>query len=95
MFMNVNDMFETYNILRFKPFKLDDDKGCEFREGEVVHVEYTKTENYVKDSFTCLGRIEYIDTSFLEIDCSEQFHKNIITINFDDIEYIEHRFEGK
>lgn len=55
--------------------------GEEFKEEDIVKI---KTE-----LMSCVGRITYIDTSFLEIDASNDFHSCVESINFKDIEEIE------
>ena len=79
--MKYNDRFYTYYVLEDResmPYK-------EFVQDDIVTITFNKTENNVTDECTETGRINWIDTSYIEIDCSCDYKTNVIQVSFDDI----------
>jgi hypothetical protein len=78
--------FKSVRVLRFG--NTDDYK--DFEEGNIVHID--TNEGMFGVSYK--GKITWIDTEWIEVDCSTLYHNDLRKFNFKDILYIE-RIENK
>ena len=79
--MTCNDRFNTYYILE----DTSEMPHKRFKQDDIITVTYWTTENNVTTKITRSGRISWIDTSFIEVDCSNNYKSCVVDICFKDI----------